>query len=125
MLRGRNLYALDQVKTTFEIRLQIEHFHSCIRIGICSDNASPNDIEQTSNTFPIDPSPSTLEGDIFHLSIDVNGYTIYLWNGSRPKKYPNAEQKKRERTISKRRCPLPWRFFVILTDKDNHVRIVY
>jgi hypothetical protein len=125
MLRGRNLYALDQAKTTFEICLQIEHFHSCIRIGICSDNASPNDIEQTSNTFPIDPPQTTREGDVFHLLIDVNEYTIYLWNGYRSKKYQNTEQKKRERIISKRRCPLPWRFFVILTGKDNHVRIVY
>ncbi len=125
MIRGRNLYALDKAESTFEICLEIEHFYSCICIGICSDNVLPNDIEQASNTFPINPSPTSREGDVFHLLIDVNKYTIYLWNGYRSKKYQNREQHKRERVISKRRCPLPWRFFVILTGKDNHVRIVY
>jgi len=125
MLRGRNLYALDKGKSTFEVRLQIENFYSCICIGICSDNIAPNDIEQASNIFPIDPSLTAREDDIFHLSIDVEEYIIYLWNDYRSKKYQNSEQHKRERTISKRRCPLPWRFFVKLTGKNNHVRIVY
>ncbi len=125
MLRGRNLYSLDQGKSTFEIRLQIEHFHSPIYIGICSDNVPPNEIEEASNKFPIDPPKSAREGDIFQLLIDVNNYTIYLWNEYRPKKYQNTEQHKRERIISRRKCPLPWRYFVILTGKNNHVRIVY
>jgi hypothetical protein len=126
MMRGRKLYTYDhEKKNTFEISLQIEQFHSTIYIGICSDNASPADMEQASNTFPVSSSYSVKEGNVFHLLIDVADYSIYLWNGYRPKKYQNTEQKKRQRTISKRRCPLPWRFFVVLSNKDNHVRIVY
>lgn len=125
MLRGRNLYALDQGKNIFEVLLQIEHFHSSIYIGICSDNVPPNEIEQASNTFPIDPSKTARDGDIFHLSIDVNDYTIHLWNEYQPKKYQYNEPHKRKRSISRRRCPLPWHYFVILTGKNNHVRIVY
>lgn len=126
MLRGRNLYSGEnQDKTTFEICLQIERFHSSIGIGICSDNASPDDIEEASNTFPIDPTRTSREGDIFHLLIDINEYTIYLWNSYLSKKHQNMEPKKRERKISRRKCPLPWRYFVILRGNDNHVRIVY
>jgi hypothetical protein len=125
MIRGQNLYTLDQEKRTIEICLQIEHFYSTIYIGICSDNVAPNDIEQASNAFPIDPSLTSREGDIFHLLINVEEYSIYLWNSYQPKKYQNKEPKKRHRAISRRRCPLPWRFFVKLTDRSNHVRIVY
>jgi hypothetical protein len=125
MIRGRNLYTLDKKKRTIEICLKIEHFYSTIYIGICSDKVAPNDIKQGSNAFPIDPSPTSREGDIFHLLIDVEEYSIYLWNHYRSKKNQNKEQKKRHRPISRHRCPLPWRFFVMLIGKSNHVRIVY
>ena len=100
MLRGQNLYTQNQAKNTFEICLQIEQFHTSIYIGICSDNVSPNDIEQASNTFPIDPSLTAREGDTFHLLIDVNEYNMYLWNGYQSKKHQNSEQKRRERTMA-------------------------
>ena len=125
LVRGRNIYDRSQTSSTFEIRLQIEQFHSNIYIGICSHDASPGDIDDRSNTFPISPTPSSRQGDIFHLLIDVNEHEIYLWNEYRPRKYHNTEQKKRRRTISKWKCALPWRFLVILTSKDNHIRIVY
>jgi hypothetical protein len=125
MLRGRNLYDRNEGKSTFEIRLQIKNFFSRIYIGICSDNVPPNEIEQASNAFPIDPLGNVREGNIVHLLIDVTNYTIYLWNEYQSKKYQNSEPHKRERKISRRKCPLPWRYFVILTSKNNHVRIVY
>lgn len=125
MLRGRKLYDRNPIQNQFEINIQIENFHSTIYIGVCSDNVSPNDIESGSNVFPIDQSLTCREGDTLTLLIDVDQFTIYLWNNYRSKKHQNSEIHKRERSISKHRCPLPWRFFVILSGRDNHIRIVY
>ncbi len=107
MIRDRNLYTHDKAKTTFDILLEIEQFYSSVYMGIYSHNASSNDIEQASNTFLVSPSLNKYEGDVFHLLIDVDDYNISLWKGYRPKKYQNSEQKKRQRTISQRKCPLP------------------